>query len=381
MCDNIGMKKIGILGGTFNPVHIEHVNLALSAVKELNLDKLLVMPTYISPHKSAAPAPTQDRLNMLRIAFKNYPNVEVCDYEIQKQGKSYTYITVEHFKSTTNAQIYFIMGGDMLTDFKNWRYPERILSACTIAVFDRENFFTDYERERQYFKERFNSEFVRLSYLGKNTSSTKMRIYSQFGLNMPYAPDGVSEYAKNNNLYLPDKYQKFIIENLPEKRIKHTADVVVCALKRAKELGLDLEKVTTAATLHDCAKYIDYKTVDGFCLPDDVPTPVIHAFLGAYIAQNVLGVFDEEIIDAIRFHTSGKAEMSTLSKLIFVADMIEEGRDYDGVEYLRTLYEKEDFEKCFVECLKEEFLHLLNKKQYIYFQTINAFNYYVDDDK
>ncbi len=381
MCDNIGMKKIGILGGTFNPVHIEHVNLALSAVKELNLDKLLVMPTYISPHKSSAPAPTQDRLNMLNIAFKDYPNIEVSDYEIQKQGKSYTYITVEHFKSITNAQIYFIMGGDMLTDFKNWRYPERILNACTIAVFGRENFFTDYECERALFKERFNSDFIRLSYMGKNASSTKMRIYSQFGLKIPFAPDGVSEYIEKSGLYSPDKYQKFIIDNLPEKRVKHTADVVVCALKRAKELGLDTEKVITAATLHDCAKYIDYKTVDGFSLPNDVPAPVVHAFLGAYIAQNVLGVDDEEVIDAIRFHTSGKAKMSTLSKLIFVADMVEEGRDYDGVEYLRTLYEKEDFEKCFVECLKEEFLHLLNKKQYIYNQTINAFNYYVDDDK
>jgi predicted HD superfamily hydrolase involved in NAD metabolism len=273
------------------------------------------------------------------------------------------------------------MGGDMLTDFKNWRYPERILSACTIAVFDRENFFTDYEREKALFKQRFNSEFVKLSYLGGKASSTKMRIYSQFGLKIPFAPDGVSEYIENTNLYSPDKYQQFIIKNLPEKRVKHTADVVISALKRAKELGLDVQKVITAATLHDCAKYIDYKTVDGFILPEDVPNPVVHAFLGAYVAQNVLGIDDEEIIDTIRYHTSGKANMSTLSKLIFVADMVEEGRVYDGVEELRELYEKADFEKCFVECLKEEFLHLINKQQKIYHETINAFNYYVEDDK
>ena len=75
--------------------------------------------------------------------------------------------------------------------------------------------------------------------------------------------------------------------------------------------------------------------------------------------------------------TTGKAEMTTLGKLIFVADMVEEGRVYDGVENLRKLYEKEDFENCFIECLKEEFLHLINKKQKIYVETINAFAYYV----
>jgi predicted HD superfamily hydrolase involved in NAD metabolism len=148
-------------------------------------------------------------------------------------------------------------------------------------------------------------------------------------------------------------------------------------MQRAKELGLDEKKVILACTLHDCAKYIDYKTVKGFTLPEGVPQPVVHAFLGAYIAKEYLGVTDEEVIDAIRYHTSGKAEMTTLSKLVFVADMIEDGRNYDGVEKLRELYRACDFEKCFIECLKEEFIHLLNKKQYIYQQTINAFNYYV----
>ena len=163
----------------------------------------------------------------------------------------------------------------------------------------------------------------------------------------------------------------------PLKRLKHTADVVVCALKRAKELGLDTSVVKTTATLHDCAKYMDYRAEEGFELPPDVPAPVVHAFLGAYIAKNVLKIDDEQIIDAIRYHTSGKAEMSTLAKLIFVADMVEEGRVYEGVDKLRLLYETADFESCFVECLKEEVLHLINKKQYIYIETLNAFDYYV----
>ena len=127
----------------------------------------------------------------------------------------------------------------------------------------------------------------------------------------------------------------------------------------------------------DAIRYIDHTTVKDFTLPVDVPAPVVHAFLGAHLARTVLKIQDEEIIDAIRYHTSGKAEMSTLSKLIFVADMVEEGRSYDGVEVLRNLYETADFDTCFKECLKEEVLHLINKKQYVYIETLNAFDYYV----
>lgn len=377
MCNNKSMKKIAILGGTFNPVHTEHVQLAKCAIDELKLDKLIVMPTYISPHKNTAPESAEDRLNMLKIAFSGYDKIEVSDFEINNQGKSYTYLTVEHFKQTENAELYFIVGGDMLTNFKTWRYPERILASCNLAVFSREDFATDFDAEKDYFEKTFNKTFTHLSYKGKGASSTKIRVYNQFGLKSEYLPNGVYEYIQKNNLYAPDKYQQFISKNLPEKRVVHTANVVVCAMQRAKELGLDEQKVVLACTLHDCAKYLDYKTVKGFTLPEGVPQPVVHAFLGAYVAKEYLGVTDEEVIDAIRYHTSGKAEMTTLSKLVFVADMLEEGRNYDGVEKLRELYRTSDFEKCFIECLKEEFIHLLNKKQYIYQQTVNAFNYYV----
>ena len=371
------MKKIGIFGGTFNPVHIEHVALAKSAIKELGLDKLIVMPTFLSPHKENSPAPAEDRINMLKLAFSGVEKAEVSDFEILKQGKSYTYETVEHFSKDKDAKLFFIVGGDMLVNFKTWKNPERILACCTLAVFSRQNFFVDYDKESEYFKRTFSADFIRLNYLGKDFSSTKIRTYAKLGLSRDsLTPKAVEEYIRRKGVYSADKYEQFVLKTLPLKRLKHTADVVVCALKKAKHIGLDEEKVRIATTLHDCAKYIDYKTVDGFSIDEDVPEPVIHAFLGAYIAKERLGV-DEEIEDAIRYHTSGKANMTKLSKLVFVADMLEEGRNYEGVEKLRELYEKADFETCFIECLKEEFLHLMNKKQRIYVETINAYDYYV----
>lgn len=375
------MKKIGIFGGTFNPVHSEHVKIVCSAIEELQLDKVVVMPTCISPHKNSTPAPAEDRLNMLKLAFQGIDKVEISDFEISNGGKSYTYLTVEHFKKTTDAHLFLIVGGDMLKDFKNWKYPQRILNACDLCAFVRQDLANDFYKEKEYFNKNFNKQFTLLKYVPQPFSSTEIRIYNSLNLNIEnYVSKQVAAYIKAKKLYCGQRFEEFIQKTLPEKRLIHTANVVVTALKKAKELNLDVEQVKTAALLHDCAKYIDYKTVNGFNLPKDVPAPVVHAFLGAYICEKVLKIDDVEILDAIKYHTSGKANMSKLSKLIFVADMIEKDRDYLGVDKLRELYD-ENFELCFHKCLEEEFTHLINKKSVIYFETINAFNYYIKNKK
>ena len=373
--------RIAIFGGTFNPVHLEHKNMVVSAIKELSLDKVIIIPTFLSPHKTLAPASASDRLNMLRLAFSDVKNVEVSDYEINKGGTSYSYITAEHFRALyPEAEMFFLVGDDMLVDFKTWKNPERILKACNLAVFGREGEAADYSLEEKYFKEKFDKAFIKLPFKGKIISSTKIRVYLSLGLN----PDGlikeVAEYIKDKDVYPKSEYAEFLRKNLTEKRLIHTANVAVCALKKVKELSLDFNKVLTSALLHDCAKYLRTEDFEGFTLPKGVPEPVIHQYLGAFVAERVLGVCDEEILDAIRYHTSGKANMTTLSKLIFVADMVEEGRNYDGVEKLRALYEK-DFDECFINCLKEEVIHLKNKGGVIYGETLAAYDYYMEEEK
>ena len=110
--------RIGIFGGTFNPVHIEHVNLAKAGIEELKLDKLFILPTYISPHKKSVSVSATDRLNMLKLAFSDVDKAIVSDYEIERKGKSYTYLTVEHFKKEfPDSEIFLMMGADMLKIF------------------------------------------------------------------------------------------------------------------------------------------------------------------------------------------------------------------------------------------------------------------------
>lgn len=372
------MKRTGIFGGTFNPVHKDHIAMARAATEKLSLDRLIVVPTFIPPHKEVSLAPAKDRLAMLSLAFSEDENVEVSDYETQRGGKSYTYLTVEHFSG--EGKLFFIVGGDMLADFKTWRYPERILAAAELAAFGRRGFAEDAEKEREYFKKTFGKEFIALTFDGAGDSSTEIRVYNSLGLDISGFTDSrVAEYIKKNGLYAGGAAEKYVRERLPEKRLIHTANVAVCALKKAKETGLSEEKILTAAVLHDCAKYADMKDYPDFTLPEGVPEPVVHSFLGAYIAENVVGVKDEEVLDAIRYHTSGKAKMTTLGKLIFVADMIEKGRDYEGVETLRRKYD-EGLDECFKECLKEEVVHLINKKRYIFGETLNAYEYYINNN-
>lgn len=131
--------KIAVFGGTFNPVHNGHINIVDAVMSGLCPDKLIIMPTGTPPHKQAHRLVSDDdRLTMLRLAVADRPNAEVSDYEIKKEGKSYTVLTLEHFKELyPDDELYFIMGSDMLSSFLSWYRPERIMELATLVCISR----------------------------------------------------------------------------------------------------------------------------------------------------------------------------------------------------------------------------------------------------
>ncbi len=370
--------KIGIFGGTFDPVHNEHIAMVKTAKQELGLDLVYIVPTYISPLKAirTSTSPT-DRVNMLKLAF-NADDEVISDFEIKKGGKSFTFETVLYFKKLHKKdELYLIIGGDNLTDFSAWKNTDVITQNAEIVVVDRDGNYTDIDAEMKSFKRKYGKNFIKLSYQGSHLSSTKVRMYSSFALSLEgLVPKEIAEYINAKNLYKSNPYLEYLKENLPEDRLIHTANVVVASLKRGVKIGLDPEKVFMAAALHDMAKYIDPDTVEGFKYKG-IPKQVVHAYLGAYLMENVLDITDKDVIDAVRYHTTAKAPMSRLGKLIFVADMIEMGRKYDGVENLRKIFYTESIDKAFVEALKEEISHITGKGYELFTETINAYNYYV----
>ncbi len=132
--------KIGIFGGTFNPPHLAHLNIAEDFSSRLNFDKLIIIPTYQPPHKQAQSlADGEDRLEMCRLIF-DAENTEISDMEIRRQGKSYTYDTLCQLEEKyPEAELYLIIGSDMLLSFHKWYRYEDILRKCTLCVLTREN--------------------------------------------------------------------------------------------------------------------------------------------------------------------------------------------------------------------------------------------------
>ena len=367
--------KIILFGGAFNPVHNEHVAMLKAAKERLGADKVIIMPTAVSPHKSgfitAAPSA---RLEMCRIAFDGLG--EVSDFEVSKGGASYSYVTCEYLRHKyPDDEIYFLMGADMFAYFPMWVYPERILKCVKLAVCAREG-SADINLAQRDFQNDYGETATVIGYKGADISSTRVRVRAAMGLDISeYVPAGIAEYIKAQGLYL--------IPSLPRaqklmngKRAAHVLRVAYMAAENCRRFKIPEKTAVTAAALHDVAKNLkpSDKLLKDFVPPEGVPESVMHQFSGAYLAEHEFGIADEDILNAIRYHTSGRPDMSDLEKLLFLCDMLEEGRDFEGVDKLRKLFAK-DMDACLEESLKMELDYLRAEGKYIYPLTQAAYDY------
>ncbi len=380
--------RIGIFGGSFDPVHIEHIRVAQAAIQTLGLDRLLIMPAFAPPHKKGRVlAENQARLETCRLAFSGVEKVEICDFEIKQGGVSYTYLTCRHFKETfQGSELFWLVGTDMLRDFPTWKNPEDILSCATLAVCARNEKADWVETEQKRFFERFGKKFVCVGYNGADVSSTKIRVLAAAGEDFSsLVGKAVFEYIRENGLYEIPRAKDALALEKPSRKA-HSLRVAELAAKRAVSLKLDEKKAIAAALFHDCAKNLepDHPLLLGFTSPSDwgeVPESVLHQFSGAYVAERAFGVRDLEILDAVRYHTSGKPQMTELGKLIFLADMVEEERRYDGVDKIRTAFYNESLDEALVLALQETVKFLQKKGANIYPLTLSALEYYEKKEK
>ncbi|MDD6995606.1 MAG: nicotinate (nicotinamide) nucleotide adenylyltransferase [Candidatus Borkfalkiaceae bacterium] len=379
--------KTGIFGGSFDPVHTEHVALARAAVQTLALDRVFVLPARIPPHKRGrALSADEHRIAMLKTAFESVPQAIVSDFELRREGVSYSYLTCAHFAALyPQDTLYFLVGTDMLRDFPAWKNPEEILKFCTLAVCDRAERSADWEKKEQAaFFARFGKTFQRINYTAKSVSSTQARVLAAAGDDVSaLCGAAVAEYISKNKLYEIPGAHAALANEKPERR-EHSLRVGVAAAKKALELHIDEKAAVTAALFHDCAKNLPLSSplLKGFTPPENaplpVPAPVLHQFTGAYVANRAFGVTDADILNAICYHTSGRAEMSLLEQLVFLADMVEDGRTYPGAAELRSLYyaEKGGLDFTMFEALKETLYLLKRKGGDIYPLTAQASAYF-----
>ena len=354
--------KIGIYGGTFNPPHLGHMAAARTAVDALKLDKLLLMPAAVPPHKTL-PENTPDQAHRLAMveqmadALEMPGVVEVSTLELEREGKSYTSDTLEELhRRYPGAELWLLMGTDMFLTLHQWHDAKTILRLAKICAFGR----TDQDGEavfapqREFLKKEYHAQTATITLPGLvDVSSTQLRELLQRGRGAEYLLPAVYGYILMNKLYGTDVRLKHL--ELPElracsysmirhKRVAHVMGVEEEAVKLAKFWGADPELARHAAILHDCTKYLDLDAQLKLCRKYDIPlddlerqaVKLLHAKTGACIARYVFGEPDE-VYEAILWHTTGKADMTLLDKVLYMADYIEPNRDFEGVDRLREL--------------------------------------------
>lgn len=332
--------KIGVFGGTFNPPHNGHIRLAKAAADELKLDKLLVIPSCIPPHKIAAKlADGQERLEMCRLAFGCDPRFEVSPMELERGSRSYTVETLRELKALyPDSELYFIVGSDMLESFDKWYLWQEILSLSVLCAASREEGYSPDLSRFGKLAERI--KIITLDPL--EVSSTQIRNSS--GEVSPELLDPkVAAYIREHGLYDDglDRYRELLRGKLNPRRLFHSECVSECAGVLAERYGASVEKARLAGLLHDVMKNAPANEQLAL-MPDITPLELLnskvwHQISGeAFLRQNGI-VTDEEILGAVRWHTTGKAGMTLLEKIIYVADFISADRDYKDVEVVRRL--------------------------------------------
>lgn len=367
--------KIALFGGSFDPVHVEHIRLAEAAKNELELDKIIVLPAYISPFKqSGAVVSGEDRLELCRIAFRKFPYVEVSGFELSAEGTSYTYLTCRHFKEKyPEAELCFLLGADALETFPQWKYPEEILNSVTLCACGRGE--KKAEQAAREIEEKYARKVRLLKHRGEEVSSTRIRVELAFGREPEAIPGEALAYIRKKGLYSHSAILPALALE-KEERQEHSFRVALLACELAPKYGIPQDKAILASALHDCGKYIplDSPLLKGFALPDEVPAPVVHQYTGAYLAERRFGVADEEVLDAIRYHTSGRKNMTALGKLVFLADMLEEGRSFAGIEALRAALRR-DLDECLLLCLERQVEYLKASGKALYPLTECAYGW------
>ncbi|WP_055668323.1 nicotinate-nucleotide adenylyltransferase [Desnuesiella massiliensis] len=197
--------KIGVFGGTFDPIHNGHLYIANEALKKLNLDQVIFMPSGNPPHKIKKVITDGNiRYEMVNMAVRDYKLFGVSDYEIRKQGLSFTFETLEYLnKLYENSTLYFITGADCLIDLHTWKAIDRILNACTFVVFNRPGYSKeDILKQKSIIEERFNKEIIFIELLNLEISSSYIRNSIKENLRVDYfLPSGVYNTIEALDLY------------------------------------------------------------------------------------------------------------------------------------------------------------------------------------
>lgn len=351
--------KTAIFGGSFDPIHEGHLALVRGVARQLSLDRVVLMPTGMPPHKiKSTSTGDADRLAMCRLAVENDPLIAVSDYEIAKGGASFTVDTLTALcEKEPQTEWYLLMGADMFLTLPSWKRFDEIARRAVLCTVPRDDVSAQRLSEQAKAYEALGARCRVCDLPLKAVSSTLIRQKAAAGEPLDgLVPTAVARYIEERGLYRTaaavdrdEQFKSIIRTRLLPDRYEHSLCVADEAKRLALRYGADPAKAYTAGLLHDIMKNTKHEhqlqiLKDFGILLDSVEkcSPKLwHARTGAAFIEQILGVDDPEIVTAVRYHTTARAGMSLLERILFLADFTSADRRYDDVDVMRRLVDED----------------------------------------
>lgn len=374
---NTTSKKTVIFGGTFDPVTAAHADIIEQLSRRFG--KVIVMPCKLSPFKTSASATAEQRMEMLNLAIRKHKNVEISTFELFAEGTNYTYLTLERFKSDG---LYLAMGSEMILELEKWKRTDVISSLSRLYIIPRPGFKIGWE-EREKLNALTGGNYEIADFDGESGSSSEVRVSVAKGTPEMFLQTSVADYVREHGLYTEYVYVCGLYErfHMKQKRIDHSFSTALCGIKLAKRACVDVGKATVALLLHDIGKYVSKEEAESMGVKfgdaiDGMPLPIRHAEIGAELLRQLVGIKDLDVIEAVRWHTTGKPDMTPLEKVVYLADYIEPLRDFPTVNKLREETEK-SIDKGLLAALENSVRFVPEDE--IYPITLQAYKYYKEE--
>ena len=337
------MIRLGILGGTFDPIHQGHIAMAERALALGAVDRVVFVPMARPAHRELEASP-EERMALCRLALAGRERMALSEAGMNPGARFTADVLPLIKKEYPDAAPALLMGADKLKALPDWHAAQKIFSQCEIYCFPRDG------KTEEKALEKARLAGANVTMLAGDIppfSSSVIRAQTRAYEDAPGLDKAVLCAMACSGLYQKDLLPKLRLMMNP-RRFQHTLGVRQEAVRLAALHGLPIQKASLAGLLHDCAKGMSQKDMEKIArkqhLTDDPQMlssgAMLHGPVGACLAKKQFGVTDEDILNAIRSHTIGRPGMTGLELCIFVADATEPNReDYDGLEEIRALAE------------------------------------------
>lgn len=362
------MNKILLFGGSFDPIHNGHLALVNIAYQSLNIDECYFIIAKNPRWKDPTTTPNQ-RLEMLQKALSPYPYFKISLIEYNSEEEvNYTFDTINKLGNFENNKYYYLIGADQLDLLDKWYNIDKLSKMVQFVCYKRLNHQINEINLKKYNCILLDNELF-------DISSTMIRNLEKLD-----TPKVVIDYIIDNNLYFMKKVKRLY----SEKRFIHALSVANLAYDIALANKVDENKAFIAGLLHDISKILSIEQSEELInsrfkeVPSKVGKWAYHQFTGSYLAQVMFDVKDIDIINSIKYHSTGRENMSKLEKIIYCADKLDPTRGWDSSTLIEEC--KKDIDQAFIQVLIDNIKYFrANNVNYSNEYTLKCFKYYLKE--